>query len=307
MSIFGPVRSRRLGLSLGVDLVPSKVCSMDCVYCEVGRTTRLTLERAEYRPFFELKAGLKRALKAKNYDVVTLTGSGEPTLNIIFPEVVKLVRKLTDRPIAVLTNSTTLESPEVFSALCEVDYVLASLDAARKESFRKVNRPAAGLDPERIVEALARLREAMSGELWLEILLVKGLNDTPEDIEALKKAVLRIKPHRVQLNTVVRPPADPRAKPLSYAELLALAREFDPEAEVLTPPPERKAGGGKFGEEEILAYLRRRPAPAEELALAFGVSEEEIKRFLENLVKDRKIESLLFNGVEFFRSLSKDL
>ena len=283
--------------------MPFKVCSMDCVYCEVGRTTHLTLERAEYRPFSEIEAGIKQALKEKNCDTVTLTGSGEPTLNVLFPEVVKFLRKFTNKPLAVLTNSTTLEFPEVFSALCEVDYVLASLDAVRKDSFLKVNRPVAGLDPERIVEALARLRKDMSGELWLEILLVKGLNDTPQDLEALRRAVGRINPHRVQLNTVVRPPADPRAKPLSYAELLALSREFNPKGEVLTRPPERKAGKSKLGEEEILAYLRRRPAPAEELASAFGVAEEKLNEMLKTLSKAGKLEPIRFREKEFFRCL----
>jgi len=305
MPVFGPVKSRRLGLSLGVELVPLKICSMDCVYCEVGRTTLLTLQRKAYLPLPEIEEALRRSLSEKNFDVVTLTGSGEPTLNVYFPQIVELVRKLTSKPIAVLTNSTTLAVPEVFEALAKVDYILASLDAVKKEAFRKVNRPVAGLEPEKIVEGLLRLKEVMAGELWLEILLVKGLNDAPEDIEALKEAVSRIRPHRVQLNTVVRPPAEPWARPLSYAELLALAQEFEPEGEVLSPPPDRKPGGGPLKEEEILAYLRRRPAPAEELAQVFGISAKEIGRVLKDLVKAGKIESLIFNGVEFFRCASR--
>ncbi len=300
MPVFGPVRSRRLGLSLGVDLVPPKICSMDCVYCEVGRTTRLTTERAEYRPLAEIEAALRQALAEKACDVITLTGSGEPTLNLRFPEVVRLVRQLSVKPIAVLTNSTTLAVPEVFEALSEVDYVLASLDAVRPEAFRRVNRPAPGISPGDLVDGLARLRRKMRGELWLEILLVKGLNDAEEDIRALREAVAHIGPHRVQLNTVVRPPAESWATPLDHGEMLALAREL--EAEVIAPSPVRSQAPGKaLSEEEVLAYLARRPAPAEELSLAFGVAPEEVIRSLERLVEEGRLQQTTFEGRTFYR------
>ncbi len=300
MPVFGPVRSRRLGLSLGVDLVPPKVCYMDCIYCEVGRTTRLTTERAEYRSLTEIEAALRQALAEKACDVVTLTGSGEPTLNVRFPEVVRLVRRLSVKPIAVLTNSTTLAVPEVFEALSEVDYVLASLDAVRPEAFRRVNRPAPEISPDDLVEGLARLRREMRGELWLEILLVKGLNDAEEDIRALREAVAHIGPHRVQLNTVVRPPAESWAAPLDYAELLALARELGAEVIASSPRGPGKAESG-LSEKEILAYLARRPAPAEELSLALGSDLETVARKLHRLVEKGRLQKTEFEGQIFYR------
>jgi len=298
MPVFGPVYSRRLGLSLGVELVPPKICSMDCVYCEVGRTTRLTLERRPYVPLEAIEEGLSQALSQRECQVVTLTGSGEPTLNSLFAEVVALVRRLWKGPLAVLTNSTLLGQPDVFEALAQVDYVLASLDAARPESFRRVNRPVAGLSPEAIVEDLARLREAMRGKLWLEILFVRGLNDAKEDLVALRRALSRIRPHRVQLNTVVRPPAESWATPLSYAELSALAREL--EGEVLMSPPERQIQGHVPSLEELLEYLRRRPAPAEELSAALGGSSETLLPLLEELVERGTLCKREFQGQIFY-------
>ncbi len=301
MPVFGPVRSRRLGLSLGVDLVPPKICSMDCVYCEVGRTTRLTLERAPYVSLETLQKALEEALPRRDYDVVTLTGSGEPTLNTHLPEVIRLVRRMTSKPLAILTNSTTLDVPEVFQALCEVDLVLASLDAAREESFQKVNRPAAGLHPEKIIANLARLREEQSGELWLEILLVKGINDTPEDVEALQEAISRIRPHRIQLHTVARPPAESWARPLSYAELQAIARYFPAPVEVLLRPPDRRDPDHRLSPEELRAYLLRRPAPLEELSESLGTPPEEIRPQLEKLLAEGEVEKLIFQGKIFYR------
>ncbi|MBX6422461.1 radical SAM protein [Thermosulfurimonas sp. F29] len=299
MPVFGPVRSRRLGLSLGVDLVPYKICSMDCVYCEVGRTTTLTLEIREYRPFKEISSALRRALEEKEFDVVTLTGSGEPTLNSCFPEVVELIREITEKPLAVLTNSTTLNVPGIFNALCESDYVLASLDAARPESLRRVNRPVPGLHPEALVEGLSRLRENMRGELWLEILLVKGINDQREDIEALRAAVERIRPHRIQLNTVARPPAESWAKPLSAGELMALSRELG--AEVIAPRRVCRTREEIPEETEILAYLSRRPAPVEELAEAFGIPPEKIEKILKELVRRDLLKGHFFGRRIFYR------
>ena len=301
MPVFGPVYSRRLGLSLGVDLVPPKICSMDCVYCEVGRTTRLTLERGPYVPLEALEEALRRALSERECQVVTLTGSGEPTLNSLFAEAVALVRRLWKGPVAVLTNSTLLSAPDVFEALSGVDYVLASLDAARAESFRRVNRPAPGLSPEAIVEDLSRLRQAMRGELWLETLFVRGINDSAEDLAALKEALSRIRPHRVQLNTVARPPAESWAAPLSYAELSALAREL--EGEVLVSPPRRRGRGEPPSPEEILEYLRRRPAPAEELTAALGGTPEEVSRLLQELVNQGTLRPRNFRGRTFYEAL----
>uniref|UniRef100_A0A832LV08 Radical SAM protein n=1 Tax=Caldimicrobium thiodismutans TaxID=1653476 RepID=A0A832LV08_9BACT len=302
--LFGPVRSRRLGLSLGLELVPKKICSMDCLYCEVGKTTNLTTERKAYYSWESIEKALYAAQsREETFDVLTITGSGEPTLNIYFEKTVKLAKELISKPVAVLTNSTTLEEVSIIEALAQVDLVLASLDSAREKSFKLVNRPAKGVSLAAIVEGLKTLKETMRGEMWLEVLLVKGINDSPEDIEALKRAIEYIKPHRVQLNTVVRPPAYAVARPLSWEELEEIKEQLYPYAEIITP------GGSKSSpitttenqEEALKEYLSRRPAPLEELIAIFG-KEVELNFYLEKLVREGKIKKITHQGETFYIS-----
>jgi len=302
--LFGPVRSRRLGLSLGLELVPKKICSMDCLYCEVGKTTNLTTERKAYYSWDSIEKALYAAQsREETFDVLTITGSGEPTLNIYFEKTVKLAKELISKPVAVLTNSTTLEEVSIIEALAQVDLVLASLDSAREKSFKLVNRPAKGVSLAAIVEGLKTLKETMRGEMWLEVLLVKGINDSPEDIEALKRAIEYIKPHRVQLNTVVRPPAYAVARPLSWEELEEIKEQLHPYAEIITP------GGSKSSpitttenqEEALKEYLSRRPAPLEELIAIFG-KEVELNFYLEKLVREGKIKKITHQGETFYIS-----
>ncbi len=302
--LFGPVRSRRLGLSLGLELVPKKICSMDCLYCEVGKTTNLTTERKAYYSWDSIEKALYAAQsREETFDVLTITGSGEPTLNIYFEKTVKLAKELISKPVAVLTNSTTLEEVSIIEALAQVDLVLASLDSAREKSFKLVNRPAKGVSLAAIVEGLKTLKETMRGEMWLEVLLVKGINDSPEDIEALKRAIEYIKPHRVQLNTVVRPPAYAVARPLSWEELEEIKEQLYPYAEIITP------GGSKSSpitttenqEEALKEYLSRRPAPLEELIAIFG-KEVELNFYLEKLVREGKIKKITHQGETFYIS-----
>ncbi|MGC8872224.1 MAG: radical SAM protein [Caldimicrobium sp.] len=300
--LFGPVKSRRLGLSLGVELVPSKICSMDCLYCEVGKTTTLTTLRASYLPWEEIEKALYEAKeREEEYEVLTFTGSGEPTLNIHFERAVEFARNLIKKPISVLTNSSTLNIETVRRALSEVDYVLASLDAAREKSFKLVNRPAEGVSLREIIMGLKNLREEMKGELWLEILLVKGVNDSEEDLKVLREVIEYINPHKVQLNTVVRPPAYAVAKPLSFEELEKVRAYLGERAEIITPK-DKKIEGISFKrnlEELLFDYLSRRPAPLTELTEVFKDSEE-LKRVLQNLIKEGKIKRLLYQGEVYF-------
>ncbi|MGC8966244.1 MAG: radical SAM protein [Caldimicrobium sp.] len=300
--LFGPVKSRRLGLSLGVELVPSKICSMDCLYCEVGKTTTLTTLRASYLPWEEIEKALYEAKeREEEYEVLTFTGSGEPTLNIHFERAVEFARNLIKKPISVLTNSSTLNIETVRRALSEVDYVLASLDAAREKSFKLVNRPAEGVSLKEIILGLKNLREEMKGELWLEILLVKGVNDSEEDLKVLREVIEYINPHKVQLNTVVRPPAYAVAKPLSFEELEKVRTFLGEKAEIITPK-DKKIEGISFKrnlEELLFDYLSRRPAPLTELTEVFKDSEE-LKRVLQNLIKEGKIKRLLYQGEVYF-------
>ncbi len=305
--LFGPVLSRRLGRSLGLDLVPRKVCNMDCLYCEVGRTTHYTSERRPYVPLEKIREALEQAKEIPDtYDVLTITGSGEPTLNVHFEEAVRLAKAMIDKPIAILTNSTFVHQSSVREALAKVDFVLASLDSAREKSFRLVNRPVGDVKLDLIIEGLKALREEMEGELWLEVLLVKGLNDTPEDISALKSAIDYIKPHRVQLNTVVRPPAYPMAKPLSPEELEAIKQKLSDKAEVITAEKRHSIVEKSLTISELsewlINYLSRRPADLEELALVFGEAKEMLSSLLNKLQEEGKVKQVYYGRKVYFRA-----
>jgi wyosine [tRNA(Phe)-imidazoG37] synthetase (radical SAM superfamily) len=182
--LFGPVPSRRLGMSLGVDLIPKKVCSLNCVYCEVGKTTNLTLERKEYVSVEAVKAELKHYFNHNSFavpDYITFSGSGEPTLNIYLGEILQFIKEnKPDIPIAVLTNGTLLYKEEVRKSLLQADVVLPSLDAATEPVFKKINRPVKDLNISECIQGLIEFRKEFSNKIWLEIFILPGYNDNIE-------------------------------------------------------------------------------------------------------------------------------
>jgi len=234
--LFGPVHSRRLGLSLGVDLLDRRRCSFDCVFCEVGATERLTLERREYVPTAAVIAELQDWLATGGEaDVVTLAGSGEPTLHSGFGAVIEAVHAACDLPVALLTNSTLLWDADVRAAAARADIVKVSLSAWDDASLTALNHPAPGLTFAKLLDGLHAFRELYTGPLWVETLLVRGINDAPGQVARIAGLVARLRPEKVQLNTVVRPPAVENAAAVEGAELQRLAALFTPAAEVIAP------------------------------------------------------------------------
>ncbi len=224
--IFGPIASRRLGHSLGIDLVPSKTCNLDCLYCEVGKTTLLTETR---QSFVDLDA-LVAEIKACPYpiDCLTLTGSGEPTLHMDMDVIIARLKTEFSYPIVLITNSLLLRDEHVRREIVGVDIIMPSLDAVTQNVFEQVNKPVPGVQVADIVEGLVRFRDLFKGKIWLEILFVKGINDLPSEVLALKQAIARIRPDRIQLNTVVRAPAYKNGvAPISIETLQAIAEVFE--------------------------------------------------------------------------------
>lgn len=307
--LFGPVKSRRLGKSLGIEMVPKKVCTMNCIYCEVGKTTNLTLERKDYYSWDLIEKSIWQAKDLEgNFDVFTFTGSGEPTLNIHFEKAIYLAKKVIKKPIAVLTNATLLYIPSIREALLEVDIVLPSLDAGTYETFKKINKPHPQINFNSIVENLKKLRKEMKGEMWLEVLLVKGINDSEEELKTLKSVIEDINPHKIQLNTVVRPPAFEIANPLSLEELEKIAKFLGDKAEVIVAKypkalKDLKNLKEKNLKEEILNYIKRRPSTVEELSLAFEVEKELIKRILDKLISEGKAKEKIHEEKAFYLAL----
>jgi len=306
--IFGPVKSRRLGRSLGIELVPKKVCTMNCIYCEVGKTTHLTLERKEYYPWDLIEKSILQAKKMEDtFDVLTFTGSGEPSLNIHFEKALRLAKKIIKKPIAVLTNATLLDIPSVRSALAEVDIVLPSLDAGNPETFKKINQPHPKIELKTIIENLKKLRNEMKGEMWLEILFVEGINDSEKNLRDLKSAIDYINPHKVQLNTVVRPPAFKEAKPLSFEKLKEFAEFLGEKVEIIIEKERLEKVIKTFKDlekekikEMIFDYIKRRPSTIEELSLAFKIEKETVENILKIFISEGKVKEKLYEGKKFF-------
>ena len=226
--VYGPVPSRRLGFSLGVDVVPYKTCTLDCIYCQIGRTTQKTLDRRPYAQKADILKEVKEVLnRRQQIDYITFSGSGEPTLNSDIGALIKEVKACTSLPVAVLTNGTLLFMEDVQKDLLNADIVLPSLDAASLQVFRRVNRPHHSLKIETILDGLKRFRKLYRGRIWLEIMLIKGFNDNAEELLSIRNAVSEIQPDRVYLNTVVRPPSEIYAKPLRSDEMMIVKNYFE--------------------------------------------------------------------------------
>jgi len=284
--VFGPVPSRRLGFSLGVDPVVPKTCTLDCVYCELGPTTNRTVSR---RPYVAV-AGILDELRARlaehpDLDFVTLSGSGEPTLNSDLGALIDGIKAMTDKPVAVLTNGTLLTDPDVRAALARADVVAPSLDAVSREAFERVNRPDESLDPEAIAEGLVTFAREFQGEVWLEVMVVEGLNDDSAEIERIAGIIEAIKPERIHVNTVVRPPASPRARAVPHDRLLEIARRFGPNAEVIAAPTvSAQSAPPPDVEGVVVAMAERRPITALDVARSAGVSQAAAAKMLDRLV-----------------------
>ncbi len=301
--VFGPVPSRRLGRSLGVDLVPFKTCTLNCVYCQLGRTAEPTLERRSYVPVDEVLRQLQAALeRGPQPDHITLSGSGEPTLNRDLGEVIRRARAMSGIPIALLTNGTLLGDETVAAQAALADLVLPSLDAGDQAQFQRINRPAPGLSFEAFVEGLIRFRERFPGQLWLEVLLLAGITDQQEEVLKIKHWSDRIRPDRIQLNTSVRPPAEQLARPVPFETLERLASLFCPKAEVIAPRQvwsETASAGAQ--RKSILETLRRRPCTVEDLSSGLGLHPEETQKELDRLQEEGAVESLLTAGRTYYR------
>lgn len=234
--VYGPVRSRRLGYSLGVSLTPYKFCSLDCVYCQAGPTEKKTVNRAEYIRAEEILDELRIFLvkrRQKKIDYITFSGSGEPLLNIKFGNLVEEIRKFSDEKIALITNSTLLVDKALRLEISSLDLIVPSLDAASQQVFDRIDRPHPDLRIERVINALVALRKEFSKEIWLEIMLIKDLNDFAQELSLLKQAVDKINPDKIQLNSPVRAPKEFKFSALDKKELVKIKEFFGPKAEII--------------------------------------------------------------------------
>ena len=306
--LYGPVPSRRLGRSLGIDLVPHKICTYDCIYCQIGKTTDKTLVRKEYVPLKEILEEVKRFLKEEtsSIDHLSLSGSGEPTLHSQIRSVIEGIKTITSVPVAVITNGSLLYEEEVRQDLLHADIVLPSLDAVSSEVFMRINRPRPGFSIEKVIEGLVEFRKVYKGQIWLEILFCQGVNDSKEELLRMKKAVDRIQPDRIHLNTVVRPPSEKWAAPLNQKEMEEIQVYFGEKASIITEFDRHPSSiSGRDIKEEILEILKRRPLSLSDLSKGMGIPQNELDEYIKPLAQEGKIQTRIFGGSMYYE-ISKE-
>jgi wyosine [tRNA(Phe)-imidazoG37] synthetase (radical SAM superfamily) len=302
--VYGPVPSRRLGLSLGVDLVPFKACPYDCLYCQLGPTRRLTLQRETFFPVSSLVQAVREALeRGPAPDVITLAGSGEPSLYKPLDELVASLKRISKTPVALLTNGALFGDPALRREAALCDLVLPSLDAGDEDFFRYVNRPHASLTLEKVTAGLEAFRREYGGPIWLEVMVVAGLTDRPSRMELIAEQVRRICPDRLHLNTPVRPsPLGPSAV-VPAERLQKWCALFTPKAEVIAQYrslPVQKGGPNEEVEDRLLGLLARRPCTVEDAAAGLQAPANEILKALFTLQSAGRVQSRTHAGKVFF-------
>ncbi|KQC12069.1 MAG: radical SAM protein, partial [Candidatus Cloacimonas sp. SDB] len=304
--LFGPVPSRRLGISLGVDLVPHKVCSLNCVYCEVGKTTNLTIERREYVPIDGVIEELNNYLSQNpELDFITFSGQGEPTLNSGLEKVINFIKSNFPRyKVALITNGTLFWDKNIRNEVQKADVLLPSLDAVDKMTFLKLNRPNKNLQIDQIIEGLITLRKEFKGKIYLEIFFVPGLNDTESELNLLKSTTQKIEPDIMQLNTLDRPGTENWVKPLPRERLEQIVKFFQPlPVEIISNPKARKQiqSFNQNISDQILETIKRRPVTDKDLSHILNLHLNELNKYLSELIDDDKIESIELDRGLFFK------
>lgn len=302
--LYGSVPSRRLGRSLGVDIIPFKVCTLDCVYCQLGRTTHKTLERGDYVPIEDVLSELKERLgEGLEADYITIGGSGEPTLHAGLGRLVNGIKRLTDIPVTVLTNGTLLYRADVRADCAGADVVLPSLDGCDEETFKKVNRPCEGMSLSQVVEGLCAFRKEFVGPIWLEIFLIDDYNTDNEQIDKFRKLIAQVQPDKVHLNTAVRPTAETAVRKLSYEKLCSIAERLGPNCEVIAEfTSSHYAEGGDSRAETVFSMLKRRPCSLEDIHLGLGIDRLEALKIIDHFTHQGLVISEQRDGIVFFKT-----
>ena len=304
--LFGPVPSRRLGISLGVDLVPHKVCSLNCIYCEVGETTNLTIERKEYVPINNVLNELDHFLSQNpTLDFITFSGAGEPTLNSGIGKVISFLREeYPSYKLALLTNSTLLYNENVRNEINSIDVLLPSLNTVSEDIFKKMNRPNSQLDINKIIEGLIKFRKEFKGKIWLEIFIVPEINDTEEELSILKKTIQKINPEKIQLNTLDRPGTESWVKTATKERMEKIVDFLKPlPVEIIAKFKSRNQvkSFNKNIENQILETIRRRPCTDKDLVEMLGLHLNELNKYLSELLNKNLIKSEMKERGTFFK------
>ena len=300
--VFGPVLSKRLGNSLGIDVIPHKTCSYNCIYCQLGSEENTITDLTNYYSVDEIIYELKEALlNNKNIDYITFTGSGEPTLYKDLKKLIYEIKQITDIPVCIITNGSLLYKQEMRSNLLLADLIIPSLDAGNEETFKLIDNPNKEIDFDKMVEGLIEFKKVFKGEYWLEIFLLKDINDNEEELDDIIKIVKKIKPDRIQLITATRRVANEKAKALSDEELKKIKKYFNSKCDIEIDIPnisENHKGNTRIlTEDDIVNFLIRQPDTAYIIAKSFNENERKVKELLDLLIKKNKVREEIVNGV----------
>lgn len=302
--IFGPVPSRRLGRSLGIDIVPFKTCTYDCIYCQLGATSNKTMQRKDWVPIDRILDQLKPKLRS-NPDYITLSGSGEPTLYASLEKLILKIKDMTDIPVAVLTNGSLLWLGQVRNALKSADLVIPSLDAGSSTTFQYVNRPHQDITFKKMINGLVEFREKYDGQYWLEVFLLAGVTTTTKEINNLKNYIHSIHPDKVQVNTVTRPPAEEFANPVPQNQLQTITRKLYEKAEVIADYRNvHQQQDFSAQREDVLTLLQRRPCSVADIAAGLGLHRNEVIKYVEELASEGRIEAKIQNQKCYYTAIS---
>lgn len=300
--IFGPVPSRRLGFSLGIDLVPYKTCSYDCIYCQLGKTTLKTVSRGEYVPLDEVMEETSEKLKQDSViDYITLSGSGEPTLYSKIKELIGRLKEKTNKPVAVLTNGSFLWDKNIQNDLMEADLIIPSLDAGDENIYRYVNRPHSSLSYKQVTEGIADFCKKFKGKIWIEVFLLHGVTSISSEVKKIKAQIKKINHHKIHLNTVVRPPAEFFAYPVPKDQLYDCAKLLGTNVEIISDFNKiYDQAGFKTSQDEILNLIKRRPCSLDDISKGLFIHPNEALKYLERLISGNQITTIVNNKELFY-------
>jgi len=310
--LFGPVSSRRLGQSLGVDLIPFKTCSLNCVYCECGLTTNLTTKTAEYVPTQEVISELDALLSTNpKLDFITFSGNGEPTLHNGLLEIATHIK--TNYPqykICLITNSTMLTHPDFMQQILNngqstIDVIMPSLDAISQEVYEKVDQPESSIQAKAVTQALIDFSKKFKGEIWLEIFILPGVNDTESELNNFQKALKEMRVDKILLNCLDRPAPYDWVKPATNSQMQAVKDFFDQQniqttiiGKVRTATAHEISADPK---NTIVELISRRPATLLDLAQALGKPQSQVSKLLQELKETHKLKESKEKRGTFYR------
>ncbi len=307
--LYGPVPSRRLGRSLGIDLVPFKTCTYDCIYCQLGRTTKKTIERRPYVPIEDIISELQIKLTTGEHpSFISIAGSGEPTLHSEIGELIAMIKAITKIPVAVLTNGSLLFMPEVRTALMQADLVIPSLDAGDEALFHYINRPQADISFDEMVSGLIEFTRNFPGDVWLEVLLLSGITGMDTEVRKIAAYAKKIRAQRVQLNTVCRPAAEDFACTVAGSQMAKFALLFPGTVDVISKHESDSFSGSLPNDTntaEIVNLLARRPCTLSGICSGLGLHPHDAVKKLKKLADEKQITTLRADHDVFYKITGK--